>query len=136
VGIDRSSEPADSQGSDQGTVVALGSEDLPRVRRNEPPKTWYRGDRVFRSDGSWYFHTREGVDVGPFSCQFDAELEADMLITRLRQAPQERVHEIIRSHLLDVESGAGALNSPAFTDYLVESGGIELLRKESQQPSE
>lgn len=25
-----------------------------------------RSDRVFQKDGYWYFHTREGVQIGPF----------------------------------------------------------------------
>ena len=53
-----------------------------------------------------------------------------MLIARLRQAPLEHVGQIIRNHVLEAESAAGSFNSPAFTDYLVESGGIEVLRKE------
>ena len=102
------------------------------VRKHEAGRTWYRSDRVFCSNGAWYFHTREGVDVGPYSTQFDAEIEADVLMQRLRQAPIERYNELIRSHVLDAECTSGTLNSAAFTDYVVETGGIELLRKESQ----
>jgi hypothetical protein len=39
---------------------------------------------VFLSDGKWYFHTREGVDVGPYDSQFEAEIEAGMLRELMR----------------------------------------------------
>ena len=49
------------------------------ARQNEQSRTWFRSDRVFLSDGKWFFHTREGVDVGPYESQFEAEIEAGML---------------------------------------------------------
>jgi Domain of unknown function (DUF6316) len=48
-------------------------------RRDEPGQTWFRSDRVFNCNGQWYFHTREGVDVGPYESQLEAEIEASML---------------------------------------------------------
>jgi hypothetical protein len=48
-------------------------------RRDEKSKTWFRGDRVFHTNGCWYFHTREGIDVGPYESQLEAEIEAGML---------------------------------------------------------
>lgn len=57
------------------------------VRCNERPRTWFRSDRVFLSDGKWFFHTREGVDVGPYDSQFEAEIEAGMLKELLREQP-------------------------------------------------
>jgi hypothetical protein len=48
-------------------------------RRNESAKTWFRSDRVFNCNGRWYFHTREGIDVGPYESQLEAEIEAGML---------------------------------------------------------
>lgn len=48
-------------------------------RRNESGKTWFRSERVFNTNGRWYFHTREGVDVGPYESQLEAEIEAGML---------------------------------------------------------
>ncbi|MEZ5559489.1 MAG: DUF6316 family protein [Pseudomonadales bacterium] len=53
-------------------------------RSEELPRTWFRSERVFLSDGRWYFHTREGVDVGPYDSQFEAEIEAGMLKELLR----------------------------------------------------
>jgi len=49
-------------------------------RRDEnSKKTWFRADRVFHTNGRWYFHTREGIDVGPYDSQLEAEIEAGML---------------------------------------------------------
>jgi len=48
-------------------------------RRNESRKTWFRSERVFNCNGQWYFHTREGIDVGPYESQLEAEIEATML---------------------------------------------------------
>lgn len=48
-------------------------------RRDERSKTWFRAERVFHTNGKWYFHTREGIDVGPYESQLDAEIEASML---------------------------------------------------------
>ena len=52
-----------------------------KVSRNEEQaRVWFRSERVFLSAGSeWYFQTREGVDVGPYDTQFEAEVEAGLL---------------------------------------------------------
>lgn len=113
------------------TQQAMDSKAHLTVRDGEPPRLWYRCDRIFCVDNAWYFHTREGLDVGPYRCQFDAELEAGMLLQKLRQTPEAQIHQVIRNHMLDTQGGAGALNTTAFTDYLVEVGGIELLRQEA-----
>lgn len=43
-------------------------------RKSDSDKvTATRSDRVFRKGDYWYFHTREGVQVGPFSSQELAE---------------------------------------------------------------
>ncbi len=48
-------------------------------RRDERSKTWFRAERVFHTNGKWYFHTREGIDIGPYESQLEAEIEAGML---------------------------------------------------------
>jgi len=100
------------------------------VRDGEKPRTWYRGERIFMRDGQWFIQTREGVDVGPYKCEFDAELESAELIRKLQHAPATQVQGVIRSHVTDAQIGPRALNSVDFTDYLVETGGVELLRRE------
>lgn len=72
------------------------------VRLNERPRTWFRSERVFLSNGRWYFHTREGVDVGPYDSQFEAEIEAGMLKELLRErADAEGPLNVIREFVLD-----------------------------------
>jgi len=72
------------------------------ARSNERPRTWFRSERVFLSDGQWFFHTREGVDVGPYESQFEAEIEAGMLkeLLRERGATGEPL-AVIREFVLD-----------------------------------
>ncbi len=36
-------------------------------------KTWFRMDRIYLSDGQWYFSTREGQEVGPFVTRGSAQ---------------------------------------------------------------
>jgi hypothetical protein len=38
-------------------------------------KVYFRADRFHRSDGYWYFVTREGVNMGPFESKQRAEAE-------------------------------------------------------------
>lgn len=105
--------------------------DFGEVRDGEKPRTWYRNDRVFKNKGGWYISTREGVDVGPYTCQFDAEVEAELMIRRLANAEPERARQVVDNQVAAACSGEHLLNTTAYTDYLVEEGGLELLRKEA-----
>ncbi|MCZ6710730.1 MAG: DUF6316 family protein [Gammaproteobacteria bacterium] len=72
------------------------------ARSNEKKKTWFRSERVFVSNTQWYFHTREGVDIGPYDSQFEAEIEAGMLKELLREGEQgQRCMAVIREFVLD-----------------------------------
>ena len=72
------------------------------ARTNEKAKTWFRSERVFLSDERWFFHTREGVDVGPYDSQFEAEIEAGMLKELLRERGQgSQCMAVIREFVLD-----------------------------------
>jgi len=73
------------------------------ARKDERPRTWFRSDRVFLSDGQWFFHTREGVDVGPYESQFEAEIEAGMLkeLLRERGLKGDASMAVIREFVLD-----------------------------------
>jgi len=73
------------------------------ARHDEKQKTWFRSDRVFLSDQQWFFHTREGVDVGPYDSQFEAEIEAGMLkeLLRERAAKGDASMSVIREFVLD-----------------------------------
>ena len=89
------------------------------VRSNERQRTWFRSDRVFLSDNEWYFHTREGVDVGPYPSQFEAEIEAGMLKELLRNVPRgEAALSVIREFVLDSYSMGRPLN-PNFNRSLL-----------------
>ena len=48
-------------------------------REHESMRTWFRSDRVFVTNGQWFFHTREGIDVGPYESQLECEIEAGLL---------------------------------------------------------
>jgi len=87
-------------------------------RKNEPPKTWFRSDRVFRSNGTYYFHTREGIDVGPFASEFEAQVESSILKNVLKDARTKAAAiSAIREFMLDARTSSSDLSS--FTDYLV-----------------
>lgn len=36
-------------------------------------RVWFRSDRIFKDNGSWYFQTREGTLEGPFHDRSSAE---------------------------------------------------------------
>ena len=40
---------------------------------DEGEKTYFRTERLFMSDGQYWFATREGIDQGPFATVGDAE---------------------------------------------------------------
>lgn len=91
-----------------------------KVSRNkEQERVWFRSERVFLSGGShWYFQTREGVDVGPYESQFEAEIEAGLLKELLQECPDERaVRGAIREFVLDSYAMGRPLN-PLFREDL------------------
>jgi hypothetical protein len=84
-------------------------------RRNEVQRTWFRSERIFRFNSDWYFHTQEGVDVGPFKTEFEAQVEASILKKMLREQPPELALERIREFVLDARTSLWDLR--AFTGY-------------------
>lgn len=91
------------------------------LRRNELPRLWFRSERIFRSNNQWYFHTREGIDVGPFATRFAAEVEASILKNILKEVPElAGARSRIREFMLDSEMSGQDLTS--FTDYVVREG--------------
>ena len=93
------------------------------ARQDEKPRTWFRSDRVFLSDQQWFFHTREGVDVGPYESQFEAEIEAGMLkeLLRERAAEGDGSMSVIREFVLD-SYAMGRPLTPNFTRAADSSG--------------
>lgn len=92
-------------------------------RKDERPRTWFRSGRVFLSDGKWFFHTREGVDVGPYASQFEAEIEAGMLKELLRERGDKGYESmaIIREFVLD-SYAMGRPLTPTFNHAVPKSG--------------
>ena len=45
-----------------------------------------RTARFVQTDDGWFFRTREGIMLGPYGNQFDAELSASLLVAQLAQA--------------------------------------------------
>jgi len=86
-------------------------------RDNEQARVWFRSERVFLSGSrDWYFQTREGVDVGPYESQFEAEIEAGLLKELLSGCGDERaVREAIREFVLD-SYAMGRPLTPLFRD--------------------
>ncbi len=80
-------------------AVSVGKRE--RFRLGELARQFMRRDRVFERGGNWYFRTREGIDVGPYSTQFEAEIEADILIARLRRDASSHSPRIIRAFILE-----------------------------------
>jgi len=90
-------------------------------RRNEKVRLWFRSERIFRSNGLWYFHTREGIDVGPFGTRFAAEVEASILKNILKEVPDEAdARSRIREFVMTAEMAGQDLKG--FTDYVVREG--------------
>ena len=89
-------------------------------RRNEPVKTWFRSHRIFRANQDWYFHTREGIDVGPFNSEFEAQVEASILTHILNDAASaEAAASAIREFVLDLRSSS---DLKGLTDYVQREG--------------
>ena len=90
-------------------------------RRNERAKTWFRSHRIFRSETHWYFHTREGIDVGPFRSEFEAQVESSILKNVLKDVGTSTAAlAAIREFVLDARTASYDLK--AFTDYVEKEG--------------
>ena len=91
-------------------------------RHNEQERVWFRSERIFLSGGEWWFHTREGGDVGPYESQFEAEIEAGLLKELLAEAEgKHAVQAAIREFVLD-SYAMGRPLSPRFRDAKMELG--------------
>jgi len=80
-------------------------------RRNEAPHFRFRSDRMFHSNGLWYFATREDVNVGPFATRYEAEMAARELIDVLATGADEAR---TRGAIIDAQTAAVlATDAPA-----------------------
>ena len=87
------------------------------ARIDEKPKTWFRSERVFLSDEKWFFHTREGVDVGPYDSQFEAEIEAGMLRELLREREAKGDAELLREREVKGDASISVIREFVLDSY-------------------
>jgi len=107
--------------SDNMARVAYTGFKRMEFRRNERAKTWFRSHRIFRSEANWYFHTREGIDVGPFRSEFEAQVESSILKNVLKDVGTSTAAlAAIREFVLDARTASCDLK--AFTDYVEKEG--------------
>lgn len=59
---------------------------VPTVRAGETQRSWFRSERFFAVEGVWFFTTREGVEVGPFSSKAEAQHHERRLVKLLAKA--------------------------------------------------
>jgi len=91
-----------------------------RVSRDtEESRVWFRSERVFfTGQAQWYFQTREGVDVGPYDSQSEAEIEAGLLKELLSGCvTAQDVKATIREFVLD-SFAMGQPLTPRFREEL------------------
>lgn len=93
-------------------------------RRHEEPRIWFRSDRVFRVDGDWFIHTREGIAVGPYNDKFAADVDAEMLKSLLVGIEEVEAKAIIREFMLNGDKTLGGTDA-AFTDYLLDDSALD-----------
>ena len=91
-------------------------------RRNETPRTWFRSERLFRSDGDWFILTREGIAVGPYADKFAAQVDAEVLKSMLIGLEELEARQIIKEFMLESGKTMGGLNDAAFVNYLLDEG--------------
>lgn len=101
------------------------------VRKGEKDRPWYRNPRVVKQFDGWFISTREGLDVGPYTCEFDAEVDAEILVKRLSTCAPGRAWQVISNQKELAATGETRLDTKAYTDYLIEEGGVELLHEDS-----
>ena len=54
-------------------------------RIGEPKKQYFRSDRLFCVGSYWFFSTREGSELGPFSSRTDAQGELLLYIRHMNE---------------------------------------------------
>ncbi len=91
-------------------------------RVEEEKRTWFRSERIFNCNGEWYFHTREGIDVGPYESQLEADIEAEMLRDLIRHA---QLHGEALSVLKDFILESFSMGRPL--NVMVSDGGESLI---------
>ena len=70
-------------------------------RKEDATNDRVRTPRYFKTDDGWFFRTREGIAIGPYKTEFDAEISSSLLTARLAQLDDESksvatIHAFIR----------------------------------------
>lgn len=68
-------------------------------RRQERTRLWFRAERVFRADGEWFIHTREGMTIGPYEQKFAADVDAEVLASTLSVSDERDAEDIVREFM-------------------------------------
>jgi Domain of unknown function (DUF6316) len=63
---------------------------LMKRKSDDKERTVFRTDRFFRSDGKWFFTTREGGNLGPFDTHEDAERALVQHLLDMGVRPEEK----------------------------------------------
>ena len=62
-----------------------------------------RTDRLFRSDGRWYFKTREEQNVGPYTSFVEVSRALPLFVDFAKSLSSERVQSLIEHHNKSIE---------------------------------
>jgi len=83
-------------------------------RKNERLRAWFRSDRVFSSEGRWYFSTREGIELGPYDSHAEVDRQIRELCARLEpMCPGKQSRAIICDFIFNARN-TGRMLSPRF----------------------
>jgi hypothetical protein len=61
--------------------------DIMTYRKGEAESTHFRSERFFAIGSDWYFSTREGLDLGPYTDRQEAEAALLFFIREKRMEP-------------------------------------------------
>lgn len=79
------------------------------ARTGEDAAGHKRTNRIFRTEEGWSLRTREGIAVGPYATEFDAQLAASLLSPMLAQRESDdAIVAIIRAFVRDPGYGPNA----------------------------
>jgi hypothetical protein len=88
---------------------------------HERARTWFRSHRAFPANDFWYFHTHQGIDVGPFGSEFEAQVESNIPKHMLNETPDVNAAvSMIRESVLDMRNVASDLKG--LTNYVEQEG--------------
>ena len=97
----------------------------PRRHDSKPGSGVVRTTRFIETEEGWFFRTREGIMLGPYDEQFDAEISASLLIARLAQLePGADAAPTIQRFTTD-PANAPLVNASATPDEPVDLGRIK-----------